>query len=273
MSKFSTEIFKDKLRKLTDTQDSISLLSHSNSRQQLTYLHLANDVLQASRKKGTEYRDEFQKALVDVIKNFKKSAPEALLTRMKRVLDVWEERAVYDKAFVHKLRDILGIRPGSPSVKPTYSKNGDSLDKLIALNGQVSLGERQNKHSEEICIKMLTELNQRLASTDPSIEDILPKVVDGWVKRHAYLKAHITKRQQLIEVLQATLASQQEKLMENLTSLQDCELSLSHLAPHIGEVEGDEDGAQSGTPSQSSGIATPGDKLKAAEDTTNPPPS
>ncbi|KAJ1983701.1 hypothetical protein H4R33_004652 [Dimargaris cristalligena] len=252
MSKFSVESYEEKLKKLFDTQDSISLLSQSNSRSKITYIHLANDVLQSGRKKGPEYPQEFKHRLPGVVKDFRKYATDSLRQKLERVLTVWEQRSVYDPAFVRQLRDLLnskaagGPSPGRPTppnshngTTPSYSsyteiktinrpsspvrvigKPTESLDKLIALNGQVALGERQIQYSEEKCIKVLKELDSQLANPNGSVDNVLPGVVESWQRRQEELQAHVAKRQQLIGILESTLLSHQEKLLKNLAEIQ-----------------------------------------------------
>ncbi|KAJ1975372.1 hypothetical protein H4R34_004363 [Dimargaris verticillata] len=248
MSKFSTQAFQEKLHKLTDTQDSISLLSQwmiyhrrhikeivetwyevlktASVRQQLTLFHLCNDVLQARRKKGQEYRDAFRVRLPEAVEEFKQHAPNPLLGRLVHVLDVWQERSVYDKAFVAKLHELLAV-DGTPSPKPD-----GQLSRLTRLDRQLSAAEALDRQSDQQCMGLLAQLNARLNQGDGQpVDQLLPQVMHGWNQRQHELQKHVALRRDLIDALTALLVQQQEKLTGVTKQLKDCELTLERLAP------------------------------------------
>ncbi|KAG6656174.1 regulation of nuclear pre-mRNA domain-containing protein 1A-like isoform X1 [Carya illinoinensis] len=116
-STFNPQILVEKLAKLNNSQASIETLSHwcifhmnkakqvvetwdqrfhgSPRDQRLAFLYLANDILQNSRRKGSEFVGEFWKvlpnALHDVIENGDEYGRNAAL----RLIGIWEERKVF----------------------------------------------------------------------------------------------------------------------------------------------------------------------------------
>jgi regulator of Ty1 transposition protein 103 len=74
----------------------------------LTLMYLANDVIQNSKKKGPEYGKEFALVLKKAFKligNIKCS--EKTRKRLDRILDIWEERTVYDKKQIQEFKRLL----------------------------------------------------------------------------------------------------------------------------------------------------------------------
>ncbi|XP_054813206.1 uncharacterized protein LOC129313807 isoform X2 [Prosopis cineraria] len=116
-STFNPQILVEKLTKLNSSQASIETLSHwcifhmnkakpvvetwdrqfhcSPREQRLAFLYLANDILQNSRRKGSEFVGEFWRvlpyALRDVINNGDEFGRNAAL----RLIGIWEERKVF----------------------------------------------------------------------------------------------------------------------------------------------------------------------------------
>eukprot|EP01080_Neovahlkampfia_damariscottae_P004803 gene4803-8389_t len=174
--------FREKLKKLTNSQQSIESLSlwiiyHSkyykssvkiwkeeiekvSQAQQLTLLYVCNDVIQNSRKKTQNFINEFSDILPNVLEkiypNFKEKK------RINRIFDVWKERNVFQTGFISKLKSI-----GQP--KEHY------LIKYLNLNQNYNSVENFNKNEwenrsieeikkkineEEMKKKKLTEENQ-----------------------------------------------------------------------------------------------------------------
>lgn len=60
-------------------------------------MYLANDVIQNSKKKGPEYGKEFGNVLVDAFKHMAKTGINAKTKHsLHRILNIWEERGVYE---------------------------------------------------------------------------------------------------------------------------------------------------------------------------------
>ena len=66
---------------------------------------MANDVLQNGRKKGEEYVTEFKKILKESVVDFYNSCNDDFVRgKVLRVVNIWNERNVYDAAFIDDLK-------------------------------------------------------------------------------------------------------------------------------------------------------------------------
>ncbi|XP_048778107.1 regulation of nuclear pre-mRNA domain-containing protein 1B-like isoform X1 [Ostrea edulis] len=142
MSSFSDSNFVKKLGELNNTQQSIQTLSlwlihhrkHSKTIVQvwlremqrvrathrLTFMYLANDVIQNSKKKGPEFTKDFATVLPDAYKISTKDADDKVKKSVDRILGIWEERGVYSKNFIDQMRQ---SKPGAPSVSDSDLKS------------------------------------------------------------------------------------------------------------------------------------------------------
>ncbi|XP_020693613.1 regulation of nuclear pre-mRNA domain-containing protein 1B isoform X2 [Dendrobium catenatum] len=114
---FNSQILVDKLAKLNSSQQSIETLSHwcifhrmkarqvveiwdrqfhhSPREQRLSFLYLANDILQNSRRKGVEFVNEFWKVLPDALNDLIEKGDDFGRKAALRLVDIWEERKVF----------------------------------------------------------------------------------------------------------------------------------------------------------------------------------
>ena len=76
-----------------------------NSKQRLALFYLANDVIQnCKRKNAKQYQDTFKECLSDAVALVRN---ESIKRNIERVLDVWQERLVYETDFIQELKKIL----------------------------------------------------------------------------------------------------------------------------------------------------------------------
>ncbi|XP_071399345.1 regulation of nuclear pre-mRNA domain-containing protein 1B isoform X3 [Centroberyx affinis] len=173
MSSFSESALEKKLSELSNSQQSVQTLSlwiihhrkHSalivkvwhrelkkaKSTRKLTFLYLANDVIQNSKKKGPEFTKDFESVLVDACSHVASSrcsslletgsrspvflsagnsreADESCKKHMERLLNIWKERSLYRNDFIQQLKlaieDSNSPKPAEEKrpVKRTYQK-------------------------------------------------------------------------------------------------------------------------------------------------------
>merc|ERR1711894_253480 len=132
MASFSEENFSKKLCDLNNSQQSIQTLSlwlihhrkHSQSivdtwtkelrkdevrpSKRLTFLYLANDVIQNSKKKGPEFNKSFRSVLPDAIKHATREADGKMKGQVDRLVNIWKERGVFNADFTNQLKKTLG---------------------------------------------------------------------------------------------------------------------------------------------------------------------
>lgn len=126
MSAFSETALETKLTELNPSQQSIQTLSlwliHHRKHakkivatwkkllvqipqpKKLTFLYLANDVIQNSKKKGPEFSMEFEGVLPYAFHNVLKDADEKTRGSCLRLLTIWEERGVYSAGFIQAIK-------------------------------------------------------------------------------------------------------------------------------------------------------------------------
>jgi len=126
MSAFSETALETKLTDLNPSQQSIQTLSlwliHHRKHakkivltwkkllvqmaqpKKLTFLYLANDVIQNSKKKGPEFSQEFEGVLPYAFHHVLKDADEKTRGSCTRLLNIWQERGVYDSGFIQAIK-------------------------------------------------------------------------------------------------------------------------------------------------------------------------
>ncbi|KAK7899123.1 hypothetical protein WMY93_019976 [Mugilogobius chulae] len=129
MSAFSEAALEKKLSELSNSQQSVQTLSlwlihhrkHSKTivsvwfnelkkaqvSRKLTFVYLANDVIQNSKKKGPEFTQDFAPVIIDAFKHVHRGGEEGCKKQLGRVLSIWQERAVYENNLLNQLSQIL----------------------------------------------------------------------------------------------------------------------------------------------------------------------
>lgn len=163
-------------------------------------MYLANDVIQNSKKKGPEYGKEFGVVLSKVFKHIGDNCTEGkLFSSLNRILNIWEERGVYDAEVIKLYRKDLNknvdvnVVPSktadvekrksddtiSSSKKPKISDKKEKTTKTetIEINGKVETHVTLSPHvplgdppEPEELIKALTEL-ENSASSDAVVRE------------------------------------------------------------------------------------------------------
>lgn len=130
MAAYSEDQLVAKLDKLNSSQESIQItaywfmfhvnqaplsvgiwqreLAKAPPSRKLSFIYLANEVLQNSRRKGPAFISEYQKILPAVFTSFRFVDKETK-KKVHRLLKVWEDRQVYPVAFVKELESCLGM--------------------------------------------------------------------------------------------------------------------------------------------------------------------
>ncbi|KAK4346169.1 hypothetical protein RND71_032508 [Anisodus tanguticus] len=155
-STFNTQILVDKLAKLNNSQQSIETLSHwcifhmnkakqvvetwsqqfhcSPREQRLAFLYLANDILQNSRRKGSEFVGEFWKVLPDALRDVTENGNESGRNSALRLISIWDERKVFGSRGQILKEEFTGKHVGNRKHSGGKVRNsaGDALDKIVS---------------------------------------------------------------------------------------------------------------------------------------------
>lgn len=289
MSSFSESALEKKLSELSSSQQSVQTLSlwiihhrkHSalivkvwhrelkkaKSNRKLTFLYLANDVIQNSKKKGPEFTKDFESVLVDACSHVASDADDNCKKHMERLLNIWKERNLYRSDFIQQLKlaieDSNSPRPSEEkkAIKRTYQKiqedEDDDDDDYRSHTSPRNAVDNSATHLTEELVKALQDLEnaasgdaavrQKIASLPQEVQDVsllekitdkeaadkLSKTVDEacllLAEYNGRLAAELEDRRQLARMLTEYISSQKEALMEREKKLEEYKQKLARV--------------------------------------------
>ncbi|XP_016138043.1 zinc transporter 8-like [Sinocyclocheilus grahami] len=195
MSVFSEPALEKKLSELSNSQQSVQTLSlwlihhrkHSKTivkvwynelkkaqvSRKLTFLYLANDVIQNSKRKGPEFTQDFSPVIVDAFKHVSSEGDESCKKQLGRVLSIWQERAVYENDILDKLSDVLQVE--KKAKKRPYEEIKVNDDDFASQSSPAeppqtadlirALQELENAASSDAALR------QRISALPPEVQD------------------------------------------------------------------------------------------------------
>ncbi|XWS42757.1 hypothetical protein CRYUN_Cryun16bG0041700 [Craigia yunnanensis] len=150
---FDGKILTEKLSKLNNSQQSIESLSRwcithrkkakqivetwdklfnsSQKEQRVSFLYLANDILQNSRPKGSEFVNEFWKVLPSALKHVYDSGDEYGKKAVTRLVGIWEERKVFGSRGQNLKDEMLSKNPPPPPPPPVNNGKSSNPIKIV----------------------------------------------------------------------------------------------------------------------------------------------
>ncbi|KAF8792983.1 regulation of nuclear pre-mRNA domain-containing protein 2-like isoform X2 [Argiope bruennichi] len=224
-SSLSDSVLEKKFQGATNTQDSIQTLSlwllHHKAHHQkivsswmkvlqkakinhrLTLFHLANDVVQNSKRRGfTSFVNSFAEVLKEATLLVR---DEHIRPAILRVFNIWEQRNIYSPEFIADLRAILANSkvPATAPSKLLADFKPDTVIKKIRLVSSLQ-----------------TEVNQRLASinlsklnaTNAEIVQNLKDRVHGQQFKRDFDK-NVALLEELVDAMTKTVAAQTELIL------------------------------------------------------------
>uniref|UniRef100_A0A3Q1AJG0 Regulation of nuclear pre-mRNA domain-containing protein 1A n=1 Tax=Amphiprion ocellaris TaxID=80972 RepID=A0A3Q1AJG0_AMPOC len=283
MSAFSEVALEKKLSELSNSQQSVQTLSlwlihhrkHSKTivnvwfnelkkaqvSRKLTFLYLANDVIQNSKRKGPEFTQDFAPIIVDAFKHVYREGEEGCKKQLGRVLSIWQERAVYENNLLDQLSQVLygekkakkrpyeEIQPddegfasqSSPVEPPQVLVVTNSVDINTTAELIRALQELENAASGD------SVLRQRISSLPAEVQDtsLLHRITDKesgerlsrlveeacmlLADYSGRLAAEIDDRRQLTRTLMVFLQSQKDGLAQNEQKLEEYKRKLARV--------------------------------------------
>ncbi|XP_037391261.1 zinc transporter 8 isoform X3 [Pygocentrus nattereri] len=271
MSVFSESALEKKLAELSNSQQSVQTLSlwlihhrkHSKTivkvwynelkkaqvSRKLTFLYLANDVIQNSKRKGPEFTQDFAPVIIDAFKHVSSDGEEGCKKQLDRVLSIWRERAVYENDLLDKLSEVLH---GEKKAKKRPYEEIKARDEDFASQSSPSeppqtaeliraLQELENAASSDSAIR------QRIAALPPEVQDssLLHRVTDKesgerlsrlveeacmlLADYSGRLAAEIDDRRQLTRLLALFLQSQRDGLTQKEQKLEEYKRKLARV--------------------------------------------
>lgn len=172
MSAFSETALLKKLGELNSSQQSIQTLSlwlihhrkhHASivktwlkelqtvsEGKKLTFMYLANDVIQNSKKKGPEYGKEFAQILPKVFTHIGESCTsDKLFGSLGRILNIWEERGVYDTKQIAEYRSRLNKENKDNNAAASSSANSSATVTEQNTNGSHGSSTKEKSDKRE----------------------------------------------------------------------------------------------------------------------------
>ncbi|RXN26501.1 zinc transporter 8-like protein [Labeo rohita] len=272
MSVFSEPALEKKLSELSNSQQSVQTLSlwlihhrkHSKTivkvwyselkkaqvSRKLTFLYLANDVIQNSKRKGPEFTQDFSPVIVDAFKHVSSEGDESCKKQLGRVLSIWQERAVYENEILDKLSDVLHVE--KKAKKRPYEEIKVNDDDFASQSSPAeppqtadlirALQELENAASSDAALR------QRISALPPEVQDtsLLHKVTDKesgerlsrlveeacmlLADYSGRLAAEIDDRRQLTRTLAVFLQSQRDGLAQNEQKLEEYKRKLARVS-------------------------------------------
>ena len=148
------------------------LMSATKCERKITFIYLANDILQNSRKKGAEYMTEFLPVLNDAIENTAKYSDEKVRFTLERILNIWKDRKIFADEELEKMRKTLHETKqidqlnSPPLTTDSPANSGTSKPKKQPSSDKYRL----SKSSSEGSAKDAEDSNRKrkLAPSDPS---------------------------------------------------------------------------------------------------------
>ncbi|KAM5135785.1 regulation of nuclear pre-mRNA domain-containing protein 1B [Mantella aurantiaca] len=287
MASFSESALEKKLLELSNSQQSVQTLSlwlihhrkhaaaivtvwqrelkRAKSNRKLTFLYLANDVIQNSKRKGPEFTREFEKVLLEAFSHVSSEADEGCRKPLERLLHIWQERGVYSADFIQQIRLALDEEdsPREPPVveeKTTslkrsfqqiqeedddypgsYSPREPSTGPLLTEDLIKALQDLENAASGDATVR------QKIASLPQEVQDVsllekitdkeaaerLSKTVDEacllLAEYNGRLAAELDDRRQLAKMLMEYTQSQKEALSSKEKKLEEYKQKLARV--------------------------------------------
>ncbi|CAH0584452.1 unnamed protein product [Chrysodeixis includens] len=205
MAGFTENALVRKLQELNSSQQSIQTLSlwlihhrkhhavvvktwfkeilKAKDTKQLTFMYLANDVIQNSKKKGPEYGKEFGEVLVESFKHMAKTGITAKTKHsLHRILSIWEERGVYDSQKIQEFKEAVDPSDALPKKvnkrKSTEVENNKEPEKKAKIEARAKQ-ERRKSETKEVDghLETHTTLSPKTPPGDPPEPEELVKAL------------------------------------------------------------------------------------------------
>lgn len=267
-SSFNPQIFVEKLAKLNSTQASIETLSHwcifhmnkakqvvetwarqfhsSPRDRRLAFLYLANDILQNSRRKGSEFVGEFWKVLPDALRDMIENGDEFGRNNAQRLIGIWEERKVFGSRGQILKEELVGKqvennnRNGKHIATKMKQPTGSTIDKIVASYHVVYGGQMDEDAVFSNCrnaISSLEKVDKEIGGDFNSGQFHGAAFVEELQGQHAILRDSIeqltaieSSRASLVSYLREALQEQESKLEQVRHQLQAAHSHSEHAS-------------------------------------------
>ncbi|KAI5694643.1 hypothetical protein M8J75_002589 [Diaphorina citri] len=256
MAGFTQSALISKLEELNASQQSIQTLSlwlihhrkhHStivktwidevekaDDHRKLTLMYLANDVIQNSKKKGPEYGKEFGHVLKQAFVSVGDvHCSEKTRSSLSRILNIWEERGVYDKQQIASFRTAFNAALEPQTKRRKLSESNTEVlydvDELeTSASSDANIREKIAKLPPEVSeIQLLSKVQDRVAAENLSIQ--VNEAVDLLTNYNTRLVTEMEDRKRASAMLKDYIAAQRELLEQAEQRLEECQSNLEQV--------------------------------------------
>ncbi|XP_004250299.1 uncharacterized protein [Solanum lycopersicum] len=128
--------YRKKAKQIVETWD--KSFRSAQREQRVSFLYLANDIIQNSRRKGSEFVNEFWKVLPASLKKVNESGDGSVKKVASRLVNIWEERKVFGSKGQNLKDEVLGKSP-APSESKGKSSNPIEVVKKDAHSVRIKM--------------------------------------------------------------------------------------------------------------------------------------
>ncbi|KAJ8646556.1 hypothetical protein MRB53_008304 [Persea americana] len=275
---FNGQILAEKLSKLNNSQQSIETLSHwciyhrkkakqvvetweklfnsSQREQRVPFLYLANDILQNSRRKGSEFVHEFWKVLPGALKVVSENGDDYGKNVATRLVDIWEERKVFGSRG-KSLKDEMLVKDPPPLLENNGKSSQSQSMKIVkkdahSIRLKLAVGSTPEKiitafqsvHDEHVnedtVLNKCKAAVRRVGKMEKDVEDasIHGNLQDSTLanelqEQETALRQYIEKLKS-VEAIRATLVAQlKEAIQEQESKLELVRTQLQVAQDHV----------------------------------------
>ncbi|KIX06003.1 uncharacterized protein Z518_03977 [Rhinocladiella mackenziei CBS 650.93] len=272
---FTDEALKAKLSTLNETQDSIVSVSQwimfhkrhadrianywltrlrdSPPPKRLNFIYLVNDIVQNARaRKRTEFPDAFSPLMPEAIQTAYRSSPAEIQTKIRRVIEVWRTRNVFETPIQEAIEsrvDEIDKSKGSSGKKTLMGNslfNSSSaagipkeLETLAPLQIAVTKEAISSRPAIDAANSEFTKLNDPAAvlPSPPVHAARLSSLIKSLAAAESSVSASIKARQALITDLERILEANKSALAKDEESLSLLESRKAAMEAKKREVE------------------------------------
>ncbi|KAL6509062.1 hypothetical protein OROGR_023169 [Orobanche gracilis] len=226
---------RKKAKQVVETWE--KLFKSAQPQQQVSFLYLSNDILQNSRRKGSEYVNEFWKVLPSALKGYYGGGNENCREVASRLVTIWEDRKVFGSRGQNLKNEVLGKNPSPPvnNVKnanpiKVMKRDATSLRIKLAVGGlperiltamqllhdEVASEEAAlNKcHDAVFCVRELEEDVLNISSQDGNLQ--APDVIDHIQEQEKMIQQCISELEKSEEIRLALVSHLREALQDQV---------------------------------------------------------
>lgn len=158
------------------------LIKAKDSRK-LTFMYLANDVIQNSKKKGPEYGQEFGVQLKKAFEHMSQ-CDEKTKNSLDRLLTIWQDRLIYNSVQIMEFKTALRKEePPAKKVKSNHNSKKKDKQVTVEVDGTLETHVHLSPHTPpgdppepEELIKAIQDLDANIASSDEKVREKIAKL-------------------------------------------------------------------------------------------------